>query len=315
MSNFFTDNLIRPPNIDLNYRPVNNAPPTLNDVSGVIIGDGAAALDWEDNINQNTTQRAARTLEALLEERRTNVSSVVSTKDMDGQRSKLVGLMRELMAANADFMKTDGTLIEESVALSAAFGTGIRYDEDMKAARAKVNEILDGVFDDGSSDTFDKYKAMCRAIFNYYQTLGRSLRSSEDELKKRISNFDDLQTRLKVLTSMERREGAEYEALLAATEAYLRSNYDNYKVDDEFRQYISLYKQWSLLRSIVMTFRVADGHAASTVPTCGICMEDPVSHALQGCGHTYCSNCVRQLGRQCAICRTAIGGKIKIFFT
>jgi hypothetical protein len=292
---------------------LNNAP--INDVAGVYIGGGgASALDWEDTSNQNTTNSSAvRTLEALLEERRTNVSAAASTKDMDGQRSNLVGLMRELMAANADFMKTEGTLIEESVALSAAFGTGIRYDEDLIAARATINDILDGVSAD--MDTFDKYKAMCRAIFDYYQTLGRSLRSSEDALKQRISNFDDLQNRLKVLTSMERREGAEYDMLVSATEAYLRFNYDLYKVDEDFRQYIGFYKQWSMLRSIVMTFRVADGSTAANVPTCGICMEDPVSHALQTCGHTYCSNCVRQLGRQCAICRTAIGGKIKIFFT
>ncbi len=290
---------------------------SLNELDGPWGGQGSS-LNWETNSPTEITVPESRTLEAIIEERRVSVaqatSKASSSTDFDNLREQLSRFIRDLLASNADFMKTEGTFMREATDASANHGTGIVLDEDLTTARAAINVALkDAATPD--LDPYSAYVSMTKATYNMYRTLGKALESAEKELRRRLTDFDSLRTRLSTITAVRDQESSEYTALLSAFTAYLKKNYAEYAVDAEFARYIELYKQWNMLRDIVLTIRAASTGSAGNTPNCSVCIEDPVAAALTACGHTYCLNCLRQLGRQCPICRKAIQGSIKIYFS
>lgn len=48
---------------------------------------------------------------------------------------------------------------------------------------------------------------------------------------------------------------------------------------------------------------------------CSICQTDSITHCINPCGHTYCSECVSRLkeGSSCYICRKTVTSKIKMY--
>lgn len=51
--------------------------------------------------------------------------------------------------------------------------------------------------------------------------------------------------------------------------------------------------------------------------SCPICYDNKVTHCINPCGHTFCSNCVKEYGpnAECFMCRTKIQSIIKMFMT
>ena len=51
--------------------------------------------------------------------------------------------------------------------------------------------------------------------------------------------------------------------------------------------------------------------------SCPICYDNKVTHCINPCGHTFCSNCVEEYGinAECFMCRTKIQSIIKMFMT
>lgn len=51
--------------------------------------------------------------------------------------------------------------------------------------------------------------------------------------------------------------------------------------------------------------------------SCPICYDNKVTHCINPCGHTFCSNCVKEYGpnAECFMCRTKIKSIIKMFMT
>jgi hypothetical protein len=46
---------------------------------------------------------------------------------------------------------------------------------------------------------------------------------------------------------------------------------------------------------------------------CNICYDNKIDTCLNPCGHTFCSNCVDKMYKQCGICRNEFSSKIKMF--
>lgn len=281
-------------------------------------GGQGSTLDWETSVSADLELPESRTLEAIIEERRESVvnatNKVATSSDFDNIREQLSAFIRDRIAANADFMKTEGTIIREAADASANHGTGLVLDEDLTAARAAIIDTLKAA-SEPVKDAYDSYIAMTKALFAMYKSLGKALETTELELRRRLRDFDEVRSRIRTLTGVRNQECAEYQALAQALHAYLKANYVDYAVDEQFARYIDLYKQWNMLRDIVLSVRAASVGSVSNTPNCGVCIEDPVAAALTGCGHTFCLNCLRQLGRQCPICRKAISGSIKIYFS
>ena len=51
--------------------------------------------------------------------------------------------------------------------------------------------------------------------------------------------------------------------------------------------------------------------------SCPICYDNKVTYCINPCGHTFCSNCVKEyeLNAECFMCRTKIQSIIKMFIT
>ncbi len=48
---------------------------------------------------------------------------------------------------------------------------------------------------------------------------------------------------------------------------------------------------------------------------CPICTTYEVTHAISGCGHTFCGGCVEKLNKKCATCNTSFVKPVRIYFS
>lgn len=51
---------------------------------------------------------------------------------------------------------------------------------------------------------------------------------------------------------------------------------------------------------------------SSKLDTCQICLESKITTCCNPCGHCFCSTCINQISR-CALCRSTISTKVKLF--
>lgn len=64
-----------------------------------------------------------------------------------------------------------------------------------------------------------------------------------------------------------------------------------------------------VLRAIRDEFQCGDTDGT----TCTICCKDPIQIALNPCGHTFCTDCVRRMDTRCFVCQRRPHGVLRIY--
>lgn len=150
-----------------------------------------------------------------------------------------------------------------------------------------------------------------REVYEVYRELMEQIGQVEGHLRLKLNILDKVQPRLVMLLELGVNETTS--DLQANIENYLTSIYDQNCPEPEYRELLVLYKKLMTVRDLVNLLRISAGPEKE--PICGICLNDPVTHVLVPCGHTYCDSCVRRQSRQCFVCRQAASQAIRVFFT
>ena len=289
-----------------------------SDVNAVLSNENAPA-EWSagltDLSSANLIQNPKRSLESIIEERKQAIERKVIEQTFGDQferlKAELTAFVNGIVGSSAKLFATDSQpdSFMEAASLNSEFGSAAPELDD---AVADLSARLMSLCSDRSA--FDNFKGQLVYLLDSYKTVGRELKKAESTLRAKLEEFDKLKSDVSILLRAGD-GGDEFMALQEAYLTYVKKRYSGTDLDESYKSCLNLHKKWALLRDLVLSVRIA-GSGCGGAPTCGICLEDPISHALANCGHTFCSSCLRQIGRTCPNCRKAIHNPaIKIFFT
>lgn len=150
-----------------------------------------------------------------------------------------------------------------------------------------------------------------REVYEVYRELMEQIGVVEVRLRQKLNILDKIQPRLVMLLELGVNQTTT--DLQANIESYLTSVYDENCPEPEYKELLAIYKKLMVVRDLVNLLRISAGPEKE--PICGICLNEPVTHVLVPCGHTYCDGCVRRQARQCFVCRQGASQAIRVFFT
>ena len=93
---------------------------------------------------------------------------------------------------------------------------------------------------------------------------------------------------------------------------YIVATFSNLRLKELFDKFIAAKRKFIHYRLLLSSNNSIK--ADNNAPLCSICISEVVTHALVGCGHTYCMKCSRKQLSQCYICRCKIKDRVKIYF-
>jgi hypothetical protein len=171
----------------------------------------------------------------------------------------------------------------------------------------EINERLAAAV---TEDPLKSYEAQTILIFDEYRKAGDKILDKQNNLKGKLEKFDRIQGRLTQLFDIDPND--KYDDLMTATEAYLKKIFEENAIEDAYKELITCYRRFVILREMVQMSRSLLGQESE--PICSICLDDTVSYALTPCGHTLCQTCMRRQNGNCFMCRVTIRDKVKIYF-
>jgi hypothetical protein len=93
---------------------------------------------------------------------------------------------------------------------------------------------------------------------------------------------------------------------------YIHSTLAKHRLKSHFDSFLKARRKFIKYRVLLNAKNVAN---IESRVTCSICLDNPVSHVLIGCGHTFCNECTRKHSNICYICRSKIRERVKIYFS
>lgn len=295
-----------------NTLAANNRWAATDNMFAAVDADGTLGIDRSGL----ATETPSRSLADIMDERSRTIQRVaeptLAADNYESARKRIVEFTNQLFESTAHFLK-DSNVPCPAAEQAASVAVIERADEIelMTVARNTVNAAL-AVPE--TADNYEHYKQQSLSILEHYRTLGRDLMRQEQTFKDKLSKYDRLVAQIKSLTEIPGiADTEEMNNLLKSYEAALKVATERFRFGDDYKQFLQKMREWALVRDILMLHRVAVADAQAG-PTCGVCLEDHVTHALTACGHTFCASCKSQLGRACPLCRKTITGAIKIFF-
>jgi hypothetical protein len=159
--------------------------------------------------------------------------------------------------------------------------------------------------------SIDKYIEQTKFFMDEYKLSGEKILDKEDLIKRKLDSIDLIQAKLNGLLITP--ENEHYNELMEVSQKYLSKIYDENMIEDDYNTIMAEYKKFLYLRDIIKTIRVTD--ISEKEPLCSICFNESIQHAFVPCGHTFCGSCVKRQTSICAICRTNIRDRVKLYFT
>lgn len=178
------------------------------------------------------------------------------------------------------------------------------------SANSVLEELTTGLKGQGGT-SIDDYMMQTQWIFTEYKETGDEILDLEEKLIKKTKSLDALQKRLPLITTL--KENPQLSKVLDSFKGYLNDAYAESKIEDIYNTIIEKYKKWNMLREMVK-LNITMTKEDTSEPTCGVCIDAPISHAMVPCGHTFCTSCTKKLHMSCYICRATIRERIKLFF-
>ena len=186
--------------------------------------------------------------------------------------------------------------------------------------------IRDIVFDISTNNVADDYNAVCLSkellsvekyieqtqyFMDEYKLSGEKILDKQDLIKRKLDSVDLIQAKLNGLLVAS--ENEHYNELMSVSEKYLSKVYDDNLIEHDYNDLMAEYKKFLYLRDLIKTIRTTD--VSDKEPLCSICFAESIQHAFVPCGHTFCGTCVKRQTSICAICRTNIRDRVKLYFT
>lgn len=154
-------------------------------------------------------------------------------------------------------------------------------------------------------------RAQTMALLELYKITGERLLEIENQLKLRLDKMDGVQQQVSIILALRTNDSTP--ALLSALEDYLKTSFADMTIEPLYKELLLLYQKHMALRQAIQLYRVLD--SVQTEPSCGICLTETVSCAINPCGHTFCGTCARRMTIECGICRGRIRDRMKIYFS
>jgi hypothetical protein len=147
-------------------------------------------------------------------------------------------------------------------------------------------------------------------LYDAYRQAGESILRNEGVLKTKLDILD--RTYQKVLGFMDLPVNDDTTELSVHIQKYLEKIYTENTLEVEYKAAIESYRRFATLKEMIAVHRFGD--MLDKEPLCSICLNEPVTHTVTPCGHTFCQNCCKRQMTQCYMCRTSIRERVRIYF-
>lgn len=284
-------------------------------VSGMLLNDFASAnFESADSTAEPDIHSPSRSLELLIEQRKAENSKSIESFIIDNstiiEKQRITKLFNQIIQKHYEFLKNRGksASIDTAKQLQGKYGFQSLDTEIIPTAEKLESELAAT----NHTSLIQTYKNQSQFILQKYRELSQQLIELEATLKNKVNKFNAIQKQITFLMTLE--ENDESRQLIDATEVYLKKYFANSNIETHYAKFIELHKYWTMIRELLYLQRTIPNEN-NTAPTCCVCLADPVSMALNPCGHTFCTRCRTQLSNTCPICRTRISGALKVYFT
>ena len=153
-------------------------------------------------------------------------------------------------------------------------------------------------------------KATVQYIYDEYRKAGDAILRAETTMKMKLDVFDKIQKTIVGLLELE--PNCATNDLMKETETYLENIFEKNNIKSAYEELVGAYRRFVVLREFVQMFRISQSN--ENEPLCTICLERPVTHCTNPCGHTYCENCLKRQKNTCFMCRTPVENTIRLYF-
>ncbi len=146
--------------------------------------------------------------------------------------------------------------------------------------------------------------------YDEYISLGEKLLRSHEVMLADANKLDKIADKIHLILSLD--DNAASDAMFASFEQYISEAYKTVDIDKKWKEFCELMARREYVRQLLdLPFDVSQ---AGDAPLCSVCIIQPVSHVIIGCGHTFCEQCCSR-STKCMICRGTAGRKQKLFFS
>ncbi len=296
-----------------------NTTEPLAELAGLQVGQ-YADINSNDDILAATgvPQSMHRSLEGLIAERQASIAvaaePVGKPEGFDAVRGQITAFVRKFFSSAADYLKRTDVRNPSEAEVAALVERGIinvQPVEDMDAAAAAISDGLAAAVRPDASP-LENFKSQSAYFFNNYASTGRQLIKADQDFKQKLAFFEATEKQLAALSAAA--EDATNHPLHTAYFDYIKRKADGLNIEEAYKKYLTLSKEWAVMRDLALLHRIPANAEAAGAPTCSVCLEDPVTVALQPCGHCFCTNCKGQIGRRCPLCRTNFTASLRLYF-
>ena len=129
-------------------------------------------------------------------------------------------------------------------------------------------------------------------------------------MKMKLDIFDKIQKTIVSLLELEPTEAST--ELMKTSEKYLENIFIKHNIQFVYEELLKAYKYFMVLREFVEMLRIVQSN--ENEPLCPICLDRPVSHCINPCGHTLCQQCLKRQANNCFMCRERVETTIRLYF-
>ncbi len=149
-----------------------------------------------------------------------------------------------------------------------------------------------------------------RWLYDAYRQAGEQVMKNESMLRVKLDLLDKMHQKALGLADLP--VNSQTAVFREAAMEYLTVFFKEQSIEEDYKNYIESYRRFAALKEMITTFRFTD--LQDKEPLCSICLNEPVSHCVSPCGHTFCFSCVKRQMSNCYMCRAGIKDRIRIFF-
>jgi len=164
---------------------------------------------------------------------------------------------------------------------------------------------------DYNDDIGCDYDVFSKALLNlnkiYLKSLDELFRADGD-LNEAFKNIKFTFAKINTILDLEVNDATS--DVFVSLSKYIHTTFSKYDLKGLFDRFINSRRKFIHYRALIAASRAKDLQEG---PLCSICLVESISHALVGCGHTYCDGCSKKQLSNCYICRCKIRERIRIY--
>ena len=290
-----------------------------NSLTGFLYGNFAPADNGELMTSFNTEETLINHLRSSYNEiEDSNKGEISSYEKLQRLKDKFIIYMNNKNASIFDFITkpiSENHIINDAVEIVNKYENK-NYQKDKPLTQFFENNLEDAkewlnaaINADSTLEPSASLKKNIEVITNLWLDTIKELSSTEDNLITNMKKIQNIQKKIEILQLLPMNESLI--PVLESLEKYIETAYNETNVKDLYYKCLKYYKRVYVLHDLMASTRVSKGD--SLVPNCPICFDNNINICLVPCGHTFCSEC--DIRFKCAICRTNILSKQKLYFS